>query len=370
MGVLRFYLAAAVIAWHTNSLGGYLPMTGDMAVEVFYLISGFYMALVLNTKYRGPGSYRVFFANRLLRVYPAYFLVMAVTFLSCLLGDRFLGHSRLSPYREYPLTPASWTYLVGINLTLVGQETPLFLDLLPDGSLAWPDFHDRHQPPLHLFMLVPQAWSLSLELMFYSVAPFLVRRPLGVVLAVIAATFALRVGVYQGLGLTGDPWAYRFFPMELGLFLAGTVSYHIYRRLCAGAIGKPWLVAVSTAYLLVAFAYRYLEDPLPKAASAWAYWGFFLFTTIALPFLFRWTEKNRLDRYIGELSFPLYLLHMLVLMVVANLLPRPPGTHGLNPWTGLACLVVATPLAMAMMSLFILPLDRFRHHLKPQDIPA
>ena len=49
-----------------------MPIRGYVSVQVFYIISGFYMALILNTKYVGPGSYRVFIANRLLRIFPAY----------------------------------------------------------------------------------------------------------------------------------------------------------------------------------------------------------------------------------------------------------------------------------------------------------
>ena len=40
------------------------------AVELFFLVSGFYMAMVLNERYVGRGSYWLFASNRVLRLYP------------------------------------------------------------------------------------------------------------------------------------------------------------------------------------------------------------------------------------------------------------------------------------------------------------
>lgn len=53
MGVLRFWLAICVVFSHSSfradTVSFFIP--GDVAVEVFFLISGFYMSLVLTTKY-------------------------------------------------------------------------------------------------------------------------------------------------------------------------------------------------------------------------------------------------------------------------------------------------------------------------------
>ena len=59
MGILRFILALAVVFVHTGHIYGSdfygtRLMGGVVAVQAFYIISGFYMALILNTKYVGP----------------------------------------------------------------------------------------------------------------------------------------------------------------------------------------------------------------------------------------------------------------------------------------------------------------------------
>ena len=76
MGTLRFLLALVVAYGHFA-----VPLsfpTSDIAVQSFFVISGFYMALVLNEKY-GPGSYWLFISNRLLRLWPAYFVVLILS---------------------------------------------------------------------------------------------------------------------------------------------------------------------------------------------------------------------------------------------------------------------------------------------------
>src|ERR1700722_14872062 len=112
MGLLRYYLAAAVIAWHSDGFFGFRPMPGYTAVQIFFIVSGFYMALVLNTKYTGPGSYQLFLTNRMLRIYPAYFVMLCLTFALSVVAIWYHRHSRISAYFEHGLSPFSWFVLV------------------------------------------------------------------------------------------------------------------------------------------------------------------------------------------------------------------------------------------------------------------
>ena len=78
MGIIRFILASSVIALHCNSLLGLRLVGGDIAVQAFYIISGFYMALVLDGKYNATNwnGYKLFIGNRLLKLYPIYWLTL------------------------------------------------------------------------------------------------------------------------------------------------------------------------------------------------------------------------------------------------------------------------------------------------------
>src|SRR4051812_1810715 len=75
MGLLRFLLASSVVFSHLGTVAGLDLIGGWRAVQVFFMVSGFYMALVLDTKYRDL-SYRGFISSRALRIFPAYYLMM------------------------------------------------------------------------------------------------------------------------------------------------------------------------------------------------------------------------------------------------------------------------------------------------------
>ena len=50
MGIIRFLLAISVVIAHTSSVYGFKLVGGQIAVQAFYMISGFYMTLILNEK--------------------------------------------------------------------------------------------------------------------------------------------------------------------------------------------------------------------------------------------------------------------------------------------------------------------------------
>ena len=78
IGLIRILLASAVMLAHipANKL---LFIDGQVAVLGFFIISGFYMNLVTTEKYQSNRSGFLF--NRVLRLYPAYFIALALSIL-------------------------------------------------------------------------------------------------------------------------------------------------------------------------------------------------------------------------------------------------------------------------------------------------
>ena len=79
MGVLRLYLALCVVAAHTGNLFPWSAHNGLQSVEIFFLISGFYMALIAS-KY---DTAREFYASRFLRIYIPYWTILLGIVLAC-----------------------------------------------------------------------------------------------------------------------------------------------------------------------------------------------------------------------------------------------------------------------------------------------
>ena len=77
MGWMRFLLAVAVVFHHSTTPGNIPLVDGHQAVRLFYIISGFYMALILGKKYplNRQGLW-IFYTNRAARIFPVYWVVL------------------------------------------------------------------------------------------------------------------------------------------------------------------------------------------------------------------------------------------------------------------------------------------------------
>ncbi len=307
MGLFRLVLAFCVVLAH--GLNVPIPAArADVAVQTFYIVSGFYMALVLSEKYH---QYGAFFTNRLLRLYPAYLAVAAVTLAHSLLRwaiDRTGAAPGLALYDTHfdPLNLAAKTYLVVTNLVLWGQDIALFLKFSPDGrELEFTSNFLATYPTVEKFLLVPQAWSLSIELVFYVLAPWLAARSTALLAGVVVAAIAARVAL-AAAGLSADPWTYRFLPVEIGTFVFGMLLYRSMRfRTASPLLQRAALTGLLSATLVLSiFPDGWVTRIVFYAYCAWA-----------LPLVFTLTRTNRVDRYLGELSYPVYLSHLLVISI-------------------------------------------------------
>lgn len=316
MGLLRFFLAFCVVNVHGHVLGTNL-FPADAAVQSFYVISGFYMAMVLNEKYNCPSVTNYdFFLSRVFRIAPAYFLILFMTIIVGLVA--WFGFGELiAPFAEWKLTLShmSGTALFALTspqLLLVGLELVHFFTLNGFGELVFT--HSFSQEPVQLWrsLVVPQAWSLAIELYFYCLAPFVVRRSPRFLLFLIVCSFAIRLALAMLFENRFDPWSYRFFPSELMYFLCGSLAYQLSKT--TDPLSSNWN----------AFVVRWVSFLLILAAGTIGRYGLdgrtLFFSPIVigiiflvLPKLFLLTKNIRVDKYIGELSYPLYISHMLVI---------------------------------------------------------
>jgi peptidoglycan/LPS O-acetylase OafA/YrhL len=316
MGILRFILAISVVLGHSSSIFGFSFVSGQTAVQAFYIISGFYMTLILNEKYIGSnGSYKLFITNRFLRLYPIYWTVLLLTILfSTFLYFNNGNSEALNFYVDYfkSMNIGSVFFLFFTNIFLFFQDIVMFmgLDTVTGDLFYTPNFRET-SPMLFRFLFIPQAWTIGVEIMFYLIAPFLVRKKLNFILPLILASLLLRVYLYQN-GFKEDPWSYRFFPTELIFFLLGNVAYRIYIKANSMAIKDLHLKIAYGSLLLFTALYSFL--PLP--GKSYLYLTVFF---ICLPFIFILTKKWKRDSYIGELSYPIYISHIFVLMCISSL---------------------------------------------------
>lgn len=298
MGSIRLLLAAAVVAHHA----GVPFFDGGLAVQLFFIISGFYMSLVLTRRY---DSISLFYSNRLLRLFPAYLIVLVVSALSTFAMG---GNVYISADNMTKIPNAETFILLGTSqILIVGQDVISWFGVAADGSLTFSRGEERVIDAWRL-LLVPQAWSISLELMFYAIAPFLVRCNTMVLVGIALASLALRP-IGAALDIPYFILPRRFFPAELCLFLIGILAHRALPLIPARLSQFRWPVLV----LFVTFIA--LHAQLLDASSL--SWGLtYIATAFSLPLLFQGFGKARADRQIGDLSYSVYLTHVLVISVV------------------------------------------------------
>lgn len=373
MGLFRLLLALAVVSGHSWQVEGLSMLSPQMAVVIFFAISGFYMDLVLRTKYEAtPRGTRLFWTNRLLRLFPTYWTILITT--SLIYGGlaAFGSAPVAATFRaNFPwlqgqalgsLEPLTLLFLVLVNVMILFQDVTLFLLIGAGGSLNFTHgMSGVGSLPAEKFLLVPQAWSLSLELMFYALAPWLLRRSGGLLVAVVVASLLLRAGL-DSFGLQHDPWSYRFFPTELAAFGAGALAH----RAAEQFRGRPpWRartrVLQTAAALLIVFngrvdsAFERLLGGSPLHGSTIAHGLAFGAVVASMPFVFEITSRSRLDAFLGDLSYPLYLVHLAVLQVggiLAQVYARQIG------WLDQAGTPYLTLLAVAVSLGLVLAVDR------------
>jgi peptidoglycan/LPS O-acetylase OafA/YrhL len=172
-------------------------------------------------------------------------------------------------------------------------------------------WHDAAVKPISgsFFLLIGSSWSLAVEFSFYVLAPFLVRRPVRAQIMIFILCFIVRATTYLAVPQDAYHWIYCLFPPNLFFFMAGSLGYVVYKnyqiQLKAIAVSKPWIFVI-----FAALALDYCRFPYTR--QLYLIWMPLVF--VMVPLLFAVTCRNRLDRLIGELSYPCYLIHPHVLM--------------------------------------------------------
>jgi peptidoglycan/LPS O-acetylase OafA/YrhL len=318
LGTLRCLLALMVVYYHVGGrtvLGMLIP-DGWLAVQMFFMISGFYMALVLNEKYASPADNWTFYSNRALRLWPPAFIVNLLVIVSFLLYGEVLLFGLTMGLGDFMVLLQSFdrltlAYLGFINLFIIGMDSIWFIGITPEIGMG---FRRREEDAFGAAALVLNhpLWTIAVEAIYYLVSPFVLRRG-----PWVAATLFILGGLWH-VGLAVSPvyyrfWGYFFFPSAAYFFFLGALMYHVFRwyrtsALRAALERRPLiLTAVLVGCSLPAHLLIWNLLPASSLFSA-------LILAPVIPILFALTERNRADRFIGELSYGTYVVHYPILV--------------------------------------------------------
>src|ERR1700728_1709082 len=181
MGAIRLFLAYGVLLGHECEYavnfqiscdpGWALNVVGGRAVVFFYIVSGFLMSYVLDSKYprTKAGTYQ-FYKSRFLRIYPLWWSVVGFSTVT-------VSAARL-------------------HRSLAGVFSAIFLF----GSDWLVPFVHYPEAYFGFFPLKPDiGWTLGAEMTFYLLAPWLLRSD-RLAAAALVGSMAVRIVVFFVVG--------------------------------------------------------------------------------------------------------------------------------------------------------------------------
>jgi len=281
---LRFFLAFWVLCAHTYNFGLHsraMPVpsqSGLIAVFCFFAISGFSIHHSISTEPKG------YHRRRIARILPTHLAAVGLTFVAYIwFGTMYAGGGT-----AYPMPDAlKWiAYFTLLNLLIL----PAIMDVL--------------------FPL----WSLSIEVVYYALAPAIRHRSDRFIFVMILVSGAILVGasLVHGQGAWLAPYggqAIVFAWAWLAGWLAYSVPRHVGYAFICGLIGCATIWVNPQPF--------WLTKP---SVLCWTY-GAWIATIAVLFFPPKPAMPHMIKQilvYLGDLSFPLYLMHYPVLFTVST----------------------------------------------------
>ncbi len=299
----RGLAALWVVAFHSMRITGCdIPVIkeGLAAVQLFMIMSGFlmayhYYARQKNEPWESPLTWKKFYVRRFFRIAPLYYVLLAVFW--------FAGPA-LGEYRK--------------DISHIYETVNPLESRYSDRSLAnilWHVSFLFGASPKYSFHSPMPDWSIGLEMQFYLVFPFLM---------------LLFRGNY-------------FFVSAAGIFL---VSKLVNKFLIKGLFEMPSFLTLSMVFFLIgmllAVSYQFRSDTRKKwaaiatavALSVLSKVPLIVAVTLVIAYLLHDTRRgkvyqmcyaalsNRLCTRLADLSYCVYLLHMLFLLPAAYVFTR------------------------------------------------
>ncbi len=280
-----FAYSAPLFPWHNQLAGALFHLTsfGWTGVNLFFTLSGFLITGNLINSYGKPNFYSRFYIRRALRIFPAYFLILIV-----------LGVTRT----------ASLNYLAVSAIFLAN----------------WPKLLLHRS-----FVLYPVLWSLAVEEQFYVAWPWLYRRLRQNGLFLLCVAMILLCPVLRGITITmskADIFS-KTFMIGDNLALGAAIAI-----LCRSQrLGLRALVWIGTALICIPGLVLILlssSGSTLKGDALGASLGYSmleLFTGGMLILVLYAYRARPVQKglgfllFFGEISYGLYLVHMLCWML-------------------------------------------------------
>ncbi|QYZ67607.1 MAG: hypothetical protein OI74_11785 [Gammaproteobacteria bacterium (ex Lamellibrachia satsuma)] len=316
---LRAFLALWVLISHVLGAAGYtseiveglpqLLILGNYAVDIFIIISGFVIFLLID---QVRGNYSAYITQRFFRLYPLLFVL-------------FLSAVVLAPLAMQNVTQSgayhTEKYIENLTYKLATHNDWLGFNILTHLTMLHGMVPEKWVPFVPGAFLDP-AWSISLEWQFYLVAPLLFSLAatrgrfarLGVIVACLA-TYIMARKILPRVEYGA------FLPFHIEFFFFGACSYFIYRHLHNSVIKPDFLFPTAVAAVFMIYFTAGHDFRLFPIALWLVFFALMLEPKESLSHrLIAPLFLNRISLWMGKVSYSIYLLHTLVITLISSVL--------------------------------------------------
>jgi peptidoglycan/LPS O-acetylase OafA/YrhL len=337
LDAIRGIAALLVVAYHAPpDFGRLMPFrSGFLAVDLFFVLSGFVIALSYERRLREGFSFRNFVAARLIRIYPAY-----------LLGTLFAIIAGVATAHLLSSHGFLWEILLGLLL-------------LPDVF---------HGGKVAVYSLDFPAWSLLCEFISNTgYAVLVLWRGAGewLLYLVIGASAIFMLVWVHGSGTVDSGSILQTFPMGLARvgysFGAGVLVFRYFHAQRRERLTGPssWLLAGAICFVVVTA----LATAMTKSPAAQIVTVLLIFPVlIYLGALTSMTGRlSKVASFLGDTSYPIYLLHIpfFTLFRGRNFHQTALNHQSAKPVIALFSLSVLLALSWVAAKWFDLPIRRY-----------
>jgi peptidoglycan/LPS O-acetylase OafA/YrhL len=283
-------------------------MGGYTGVTLFFMVSAFSLYFTMPLRLRDRHPTRAFYLHRFFRIAPLFYVLLIAT----LIRDVVL----------FDVTHSTFD---------IASSVLFVFNLVPgrEPGIVW------------------AGWTVGVEVLFYAVFPLVYRR-------VRSAADAITFGVFAVLGwnaiqaalaylavsetLTGSIGQWSVF-RHLPIFGAGILTYRIYSSIDPAKIDDGQYADTGNALLAsgILCYFALLEGWLPNVFGDLYYWQGIAYAGIFLGLgLSPWRlVVNRATRYLGKISYSLYLNHPTVVLILT---PAYRWLYGHTPYATVSLL--------------------------------
>jgi len=339
---LRAVAVTLVLLFHAKVPGW---EAGYIGVDIFFVISGFLIASILQGELAGGSfSFWAFYKRRAARLLPALFVVLA-TASAC--AALVLYPSALAEFGKSQIATVLYFSNIYFSNTL-----------------------DYFSSSADVSLLV-HTWSLSVEEQYYLVLPLLLfgawrlgwRFRHAIVAVLLLASLALVESSSRGSGWLSSEAAFFLLPTRAFELLVGVLcAFARQGRRNASPVGPVWAGELWTGLGLLAifyYVFRYRSESSGLDVAA-------LIPVCGAAALLLFADRSKVLRglltvkpliWLGWLSYSIYLWHQPVLALAREYSPFP-----LGPWQVAACLAITVGLSYFSWRFVEKPFRAYGHH--------